>query len=153
MPCLPTCGRSRPPNNAVHDNPAGVRLSDTFPARLVQAYGLTQCHLIYYGIPWRARRLQRFYAQFLRAGDLCLDIGAHLGNRLRALASLGARVAALEPNPVLRLLGLGRYKFNWTIGETTRLQSPAWMSSSEMIRHLKDLPADPRSGDIYARLG
>ena len=243
---------------------------------MVEAYGLARSHLIYYGMPWRARRLRQFYSQFVRTGDLCLDIGAHLGNRLAVLARLGARVVALEPHPTLfrftrrkygnwpgvtvlekavgaaagtavlrssranptvatlspewataiarspsfarvrwdqsfqvsvttldtliaefglpalckldvegfelealrglsqpiatvsleyipaardlaigcvqRLLELSRYEFNWTIGESTRLQSAGWISGSEMIRQLEVLPVNHRSGDIYARL-
>ena len=60
---------------------------------------------MYYGVPWRNRAMRRFYAQFVRPGDLCFDVGAHVGNRLRALSRLGARVVALEPQPqCMRLL-------------------------------------------------
>jgi FkbM family methyltransferase len=52
---------------------------------------------MYYGIPWRARRLRRFYAQFIEPGALCFDIGAHAGNRVRCWRQLGARVVAVEP--------------------------------------------------------
>ena len=60
---------------------------------------------MYYGIPLRNRALARFYAQFVSPGDLCFDIGAHVGNRLWAFSKLGARVVALEPQPdCMRLL-------------------------------------------------
>ena len=49
--------------------------------------------------PGRHRRLRRFYAQFLRPGDLAFDVGAHVGNRVRAWRSLGARVVAIERWP------------------------------------------------------
>lgn len=280
MPFSLTCGRKSPVRDAVNESPAGYQLvpsGEGVYARLAETYGLARSYLIYSGRPWRARRLRQFYAQFVRPGDLCLDIGAHLGNRLRALASLGARVVALEPNPVLsrflqrkygnrpgikvleqavgaaagtavlhssranptvatlsrdwaaavsqspgfarlrwdqsfrvsvttldtliaefglpalckldvegfelealrglskpiatvsfeyipaaralaigsvkRLLELGRYRFNWTIGESTRLQSPDWISGTETIRYLETVPADHRSGDIYAHFG
>jgi FkbM family methyltransferase len=67
---------------------------------------------MYYGIPLRNRALARFYAQFVRPGDLCFDVGAHVGNRLWALSKVGARVVALEPHPdCMRLLRrwYGRY--------------------------------------------
>lgn len=64
-----------------------------------QYIGLLRSILMYYGIPFRRRRLARFYAQFIQADDLCFDIGAHLGNRIRAWNDLGARVVALEPQP------------------------------------------------------
>ncbi|MDQ3794861.1 MAG: FkbM family methyltransferase [Actinomycetota bacterium] len=67
--------------------------------------GLLRSILMYYGVPLRNRALARFYAQFVRPGDLCFDIGAHVGNRLWALSKLGARVVALEPQPqCMRLL-------------------------------------------------
>lgn len=51
--------------------------------------------------PGRQRSLRRFYAPFVSDGDLVFDLGAHLGDRTRAFAALGARVVALEPNPDL----------------------------------------------------
>ena len=67
--------------------------------------GLLRSILMYYGVPGRNRTLRLFYAQFVRPGDLCFDIGAHVGNRLQALSRLGARVVALEPQPqCMRLL-------------------------------------------------
>jgi FkbM family methyltransferase len=38
-----------------------------------------------------------FYANFVRAGDLVFDIGANLGNRVRAFRRLGCKVVAVEP--------------------------------------------------------
>jgi FkbM family methyltransferase len=43
--------------------------------------------------------LTRIYAPFIQPGDLCFDVGAHLGDRIRAWLKLGARVVALEPHP------------------------------------------------------
>lgn len=57
--------------------------------------------LIYYGVPFHHRALTHIYAPFIRPGDLCFDIGAHLGDRIRAWSKLGARVVALEPHPGL----------------------------------------------------
>lgn len=63
---------------------------------------------IYHGIAGRHRRLRKLYSEFVARGDLVFDIGAHAGNRVRAFASLGCRVIALEPQPdfarVLRTL-------------------------------------------------
>jgi FkbM family methyltransferase len=59
--------------------------------------GLARSLAIYYGRPWRIAQMGRFYAGFVRPGDLAFDIGAHVGNRSRALAHAGARVVALEP--------------------------------------------------------
>jgi len=70
-----------------------------------QSIGLLRSILMYYGIPFRRGRLSRSYAQFIQANDLCFDIGAHVGNRVRAWNDLGARIVALEPQPhCMRLL-------------------------------------------------
>lgn len=63
--------------------------------------GLWRSLLMYYGIPGRQSRLRRCYGQFIRPGDLCFEIGAHVGNRLMAWRALGARIVALEPQPLL----------------------------------------------------
>ena len=39
----------------------------------------------------------QFYSQFVRAGDLCFDIGANYGAKAEVFLALGARVVALEP--------------------------------------------------------
>jgi FkbM family methyltransferase len=67
--------------------------------RLGRALGLARSLAIYHAIPFRHRRLRRLYAEFVRAGDLVFDIGAHAGNRTRAFAAIGCRVVALEPHP------------------------------------------------------
>jgi FkbM family methyltransferase len=71
--------------------------------------------LIYYAIPGRARSWRRLYSQFVSPGDLCFDIGAHVGNRSAALLALGARVVALEPQP------LPAAALRWLHGRNPRL--------------------------------
>jgi len=75
---------------------------------LKRAWGIARSLAIYHGIPGRQRRMRRFYGQFLRAGDVGFDIGAHVGSRVRAWRRLGVHVVAVEPAPdclrVLRLL-------------------------------------------------
>lgn len=63
--------------------------------------GLWRSLLMYYGIPGRQARMRRCYGQFIGPDDLCFEVGAHVGNRLRAWRSLGARVVAIEPQPLL----------------------------------------------------
>lgn len=43
------------------------------------------------------RKTRRFYAQFMRPGDLVFDVGANLGARARIFLELGARVVCVEP--------------------------------------------------------
>lgn len=80
-----------------------MKLPDLHPAR--RAFGVARSLVIYYGKPFQARRMARFYAQFIRPGDLCFDIGAHVGNRLAVWRRLGGRVVGVEPQPqCMRLL-------------------------------------------------
>jgi FkbM family methyltransferase len=73
-----------------------------------RAAGITRSLVTYYGPIWRRRRFKTFYQQFLGAGDLAFDIGAHVGNRVHVFRRIGARVIAIEPQPdfvrVLRVL-------------------------------------------------
>ena len=64
-----------------------------------RAFGIARSLAIYHLIPGRQRRLRRLYAGLVRAGDLVFDVGAHAGNRTRALRALGCRVVAVEPQP------------------------------------------------------
>ena len=72
-----------------------------------RAVGLARSIAIYHAIPFRQGRLRRLYRGFVARGDLVFDVGAHAGNHVRALAALGCRVIAVEPQPdfarVLRL--------------------------------------------------
>ncbi|MFK8103427.1 MAG: FkbM family methyltransferase [Saprospiraceae bacterium] len=61
--------------------------------------GLWRSIIMYYWKPFNQRRLKKFYQVFIQPGDLCFDIGAHLGNRSKAWLALGAKVVALEPQP------------------------------------------------------
>ncbi len=60
-------------------------------------FGLARSLVIYYVRPRRQRRLQHHYRPFITPGRLVFDIGAHVGDRSRAFAALGARVVAVEP--------------------------------------------------------
>ena len=40
-----------------------------------------------------------FYAQLINPGDLCFDIGSHVGHRTDIFLSLGANVVCVEPQP------------------------------------------------------
>ena len=68
-------------------------------APIQRTLGFSFSFLIYYGLPFHHKALTQIYAPFIRPGDLCFDLGAHLGDRVRAWSKLKARVIALEPNP------------------------------------------------------
>jgi FkbM family methyltransferase len=68
-------------------------------AALARTAGFGRSLLTYYGQPWRIMALRSHYAALIEPGDLVFDVGAHVGNHSRALAGLGARVVAIEPQP------------------------------------------------------
>ena len=43
---------------------------------------------------------RQLLGQFVKRGDLTFDVGANIGNRTQILLSLGAIVAAFEPQPI-----------------------------------------------------
>ncbi|HEX5957085.1 MAG TPA: FkbM family methyltransferase [Hyphomicrobiaceae bacterium] len=55
---------------------------------------------IYYGNPERDAAMDRLNARFLPPGALAFDIGSHVGDRIASFRRLGARVVALEPQPL-----------------------------------------------------
>jgi FkbM family methyltransferase len=59
--------------------------------------GLARSLVVYRARPWKTAALARLYAGIVAPGDLAFDVGAHAGNRTRALVQAGARVVALEP--------------------------------------------------------
>jgi FkbM family methyltransferase len=72
-----------------------------------RVYGIARSLVMYHGVPGKHRRMVRFYGQFLGPRDVGFDVGAHVGNRVRAWRALGARVVAVEPQPdFVRLLRL-----------------------------------------------
>ena len=83
-------------------------------------YGLLRSIAIYYANPFKLRQMRGFYAQFMQPGDLCFDIGAHVGNRLWVWTKVGARVVGVEPQPLcLQLLQrwYGRHPQVTLVGE------------------------------------
>lgn len=74
-------------------------------SHIKQQLGLLKSILIYYGVPFKIHLLARFYSQFIQEGDLCFDVGAHVGDRLMAWSRLGARIVGIEPQAhCMRLL-------------------------------------------------
>jgi FkbM family methyltransferase len=46
---------------------------------------------------------------------------------------------------------VGRYQFNYSVGESMRLALPEWVSEEELERRLSTLPDSRIFGDVYAR--
>ncbi|MFI5934252.1 FkbM family methyltransferase [Actinoplanes sp. NPDC051494] len=54
----------------------------------------------YYGNASQDAAMDALYAPFVKPGDLVFDIGAHVGDRIGSFRRLGARVVAVEPQPL-----------------------------------------------------
>jgi FkbM family methyltransferase len=63
--------------------------------------GIIRSLRIYYGNRPRRAAMDRLHGQFVAAGDLVFDVGAHVGDRTASFRRLGARVVAVEPQPAL----------------------------------------------------
>lgn len=63
------------------------------------AIGWCISKIIYEGNPWKKSRAKNFYSRFVKKGDLCFDVGAHLGDRSATWLNLGAIVVGIEPQP------------------------------------------------------
>lgn len=55
--------------------------------------------MLYKSNPWKKSKSRIFYSQFIKAGDLCFDVGAHMGDRAEVWLYLGASVVGIEPQP------------------------------------------------------
>jgi hypothetical protein len=51
-----------------------------------------------------------------------------------------------------RLMALGPYQFNWSIGESGELASDRWLDAGELRDALRTPSAQRRPGDVYAQL-
>jgi FkbM family methyltransferase len=61
---------------------------------------LSRSLAVYYGDSSREAAMDALYARFVQSGSLAFDIGSHVGDRIGAFRRLGARVLALEPQPL-----------------------------------------------------
>ncbi len=104
-------------------------------SRAGRAFGIARSLLVYHAIPLRQRRMQRLYRQFVGPGDLVFDVGAHVGNRVRAFAAIGCRVIALEPQPdfsqLLRTLFARSTRIEVVEAAVTGADGEEWLSVSE----------------------
>jgi FkbM family methyltransferase len=71
------------------------------PDALQTLRGVARSLRIYYGDRSGRELMRSLYSRFIKPGDLVLDIGAHVGDRIGVFRKLGARVVAVEPQPAL----------------------------------------------------
>ena len=81
------------------------------------------------------------------------DVLAGLGHVVPALSFEYLPRALHEVQACMsRLLALGPYQFNWSVGESDHLASARWLDASDVLAALQAPAAQRRSGDVYARL-
>jgi len=71
---------------------------------LKEYYGVTRSLIMYYGIPFRRKKMVDLYGAFVSSGGTVFDCGSHVGNRIRAFRDLGAQVIGIEPQDHLMKL-------------------------------------------------
>lgn len=57
---------------------------------------------VYHGPNAPRAAMDALYTRYVARGDLVFDIGAHVGDRVSSFRRLGARVVAVEPQPLLQ---------------------------------------------------
>ncbi|MFD1379659.1 FkbM family methyltransferase [Fodinicurvata halophila] len=106
--------------------------------------GFLRSLAIYHAVPGRARREKALLRHLVASGDLCFDIGAHAGNRTRSLMQLGARVIAVEPQPLFS--GFLRWFFRARKDAVTVL--PLALGAACGRAELKISPANPTTSTL-----
>jgi len=81
---------------------------------------------------------------------------AVLAGLTRAVPALSFEYVPSAPGEVRacveRVSALGSYLFNWSVGESFKLESETWLSGDELMAALGTPRGLQRSGDVYARL-
>jgi FkbM family methyltransferase len=67
--------------------------------RIAEIVAIARSVVTYHGDPAQKSRMDALYARFVKAGDLVIDVGSHVGDRVASFRRLGARVIAFEPQP------------------------------------------------------
>ncbi len=64
-----------------------------------EQFGWLLSKILYEWNPRKKRQAIKFYKQFIAKGDLCFDVGAHMGDRSQSWLKIGAEVVGIEPQP------------------------------------------------------
>lgn len=70
------------------------------PSQALQ--GVFRSLRLYQGAAAPRVAMDQLYRQFVKSDDLVFDVGAHVGDRISSFRRIGARVVALEPQPLLQ---------------------------------------------------
>ena len=103
MPPCSICGRGVGVQRVIRDigHPMTVPKSTISELRADPAFvSLRRSLDVYYGDQARDAAMDALYARFVGPGALAFDIGSHVGDRIGSFRRLGAKVVALEPQPL-----------------------------------------------------
>jgi FkbM family methyltransferase len=67
--------------------------------RIGEMVAIARSIVTYHGDEAQKRRMDALYGRFVKPGDLAIDVGSHVGDRVASFRRLGARVIAFEPQP------------------------------------------------------
>ena len=96
--------------------------------------GLMRSLAIYYN-PAVIRQSRALYRGLLGPGDLAIDVGAHVGTRARAMRAAGARVVALEPQPIFARFLRRTLPRDITLIEAAAGPAPGHAAMAVSLRH------------------
>jgi FkbM family methyltransferase len=140
-------------------NPTVATLSSDWVRTVQQAQGFRPV-LWESSVDVEVVTLDDLIAQYAIPAFCKLDIEGYESAALRGL-SVALPLVAFEFIPaaleeavacVHRLMELGGYAFNWSVGERLHLQEPVWVDDEHIVQRLNSFDLNDRSGDIYARL-
>jgi FkbM family methyltransferase len=80
-----------------------------------------------------AAKREALYAHFLGKGDLFFDVGANMGNRIQAALACGAKVVAVEPQPLCQAILTRRFG-----ASITRVPKAAGAQAGRLPMHVSD---------------
>lgn len=101
--------------------------------RVSRIAGISRSLWQYHASPARGRKVRVFYRPLVPEGGLVFDVGAHVGDRLRAFRALGAQVVAVEPQPA------AFHCLQWLFGRSRRV-------------HLVNAAVSDHEGEIAFRI-
>ena len=108
----------------------------------------------------RTTTLDQLIQQYGRPDFIKIDVEGHEADVLRGLSDpvpmLSFEFTTIQRDVafacVERLMSLGRYEFNFSLGETHALLNEIWLGPDALCDEISKLPHDANSGDVFARL-
>ena len=101
---------------------------------------------VYYGDAPRDAAMDALYGRLVRPGGLAFDIGSHVGDRIGSFRRCGARVVALEPQPLCARVIRTLYGEDAGVVQSCRVIHGSPMSASlvrKFLTSIREAPTTP----------